>query len=131
MPLPQTTVEKIGGLNLNPPPTIQAPQMSSGTDNSGQSNVIFTRKSLGLNPPPQFISSSMGSSSMGSSTSQLAPGDSRLEILKDLQGLFQAKRNLDATTPLSKLGSLGKKFEKMKKTTKKSDSEPQNSEPNS
>lgn len=130
MPLPQTTGEKIGGLSLNPPPKIQIPQTPSGTENSTQSNVIFTRKSLGLNPPPQLASNSMGSSSMSSSTSNLAPGDTRLEILKDLQGLFQAKRNLDATTPLNKLGSLGKKFEKMKKTTKKPDTEPQNQEEN-
>jgi hypothetical protein len=118
MPLPQTSVEKSGTqtFGLNPPPRIQVPQPSQGTGSPTQSNVIFTKQSLGLSPPPQTISSTTSSVSS-------QPGDTRFEILKDLQGLFQSKRNLDATTPLNKLGSLGKKFDKMKKTTKKPDTE--------
>ena len=40
--------------------------------------------------------------------------DIRLTILNELSSLFQAKKNLDSTNPINKLGSLGKKIQKTK-----------------
>ncbi|MHA1340058.1 MAG: ADP-ribosylation factor-like protein [Promethearchaeota archaeon] len=75
--------------------------------------IIYTKKNLGL--PEPIRSSATIKQKMTNETSSLPPDDTRLQVLLELQGLFQAKRTLDQSTPLNKLGSLGKKIEKIKR----------------
>ena len=122
VPLPKTTQQKkVGGLNKSILPSsnnIIFKSAPSGTKTSGLRGPPSSQVT-GVPASPQGLRGPPGSriSSSKNLQSSLKSNDPRLTILNELGALFQAKRNLDSTTKLSKLGEIGKKFEKTKKPT--------------
>jgi len=84
---------------------IQPPIMSSSSlyESNTPRQIIYTKKNMNV-PKPIRTSSTVDSN--------IPADDTRYQVLMELQGLFQAKRNLDESNPLNRLGPIGKKFEK-------------------
>jgi GTPase SAR1 family protein len=107
MPLPQTNAEKRSEIVAQQAAGPNIPEAIKKGLNppQGGKQIIYQKPLAGLNAPP------------GAQTANPEVADSRLTILNELSSLFQAKKSLDNSTQLSKLGALGKKFEKTKKST--------------